>query len=234
MARLKDYSLDTGNGEKPDYLVIYFHGYTGSGGNAAYKLSQMLRPILPNARIRCPDGPIHLGGDSYSWFNVEDMLEAPRTALSARRATEAAKEINKYIDEVIAEEGIDKSRVILAGFSQGGSMAYFAGLTRDKAIGGVYALSGGAMEHLIAPASMPPVRLAAGEEETGDYSGVPQMMKTEGLLKQKGARVDAQVILEQGHDLTPAACDLLAQFVRSIQPAVPRAAPKVIPPKPSL
>merc|ERR1712130_72304 len=50
--------------------------------------------------------------------------------------------INKLIDIEINQKGIDPSRVILGGFSQGAAMAIYCGLQYPKRLGGIVSLSG--------------------------------------------------------------------------------------------
>lgn len=50
----------------------------------------------------------------------------------------------KYFNDLIAKEvdaGIPSERVVLGGFSQGGAMSLFSGLTSEKKLGGVFGLS---------------------------------------------------------------------------------------------
>lgn len=49
-----------------------------------------------------------------------------------------------YFNSLIKEEvdkGIDPSRIVLGGFSQGGAMSLFAGLTNPYKLGGIFGLS---------------------------------------------------------------------------------------------
>ncbi|MBI1214196.1 MAG: hypothetical protein GC185_00085 [Alphaproteobacteria bacterium] len=215
----------TGEGDAP-CLVIFFHGYGSTGAGLASGLPQILPEGLKDAKIICPDGPVMCwqddkGNHGFSWFAVEDMLDAPDGAKAAERASAAAPAINAWLDEVLAREGVDESRVVIAGFSQGASMAYFAALLRDKPVAGVFSLSGGGLEHIGPPASRPPVALLAGERETGHYSGAPVAMKTQVFLDRQGFRTDCVILPDQGHEITPAALEMLARLKDIVVPAAP-------------
>lgn len=57
---------------------------------------------------------------------------------------EGVKESAKYIHEIIENEiksGIPSNKILLAGASQGGAIALYAGLTYDKPLSGILALS---------------------------------------------------------------------------------------------
>ncbi|KAI5290420.1 hypothetical protein KEM54_001590 [Ascosphaera aggregata] len=50
----------------------------------------------------------------------------------------------EYVNTLIADEiskGISPSRIVLGGFSQGGALALFTGLTHKEKLGGIFALS---------------------------------------------------------------------------------------------
>ncbi|MEZ0223825.1 MAG: alpha/beta hydrolase [Alphaproteobacteria bacterium] len=222
---LTDHSVDPKNGKPPEYLVIFFHGYGSNGELMAEQVGSLLGPLLPEAKIRCPDGPIEFykmpdGKSGCSWFEIRDLFDGDNLPEDrgeiARRASAAAKEMNDYIDKVIAEEGISKDRVIIAGYSQGGTMAFYTGLLRDEAVAGVYALSGGALDLLEHPVSKPPVGLVAGGREAQDYSGFPQAQKTHKALDAAGFFTDCVVIPDQGHNLSWKSMELLSVFTRAV------------------
>lgn len=221
---LTDHSVDPHNGKPPEYLVIFFHGYGSNGELMAEHVGKLLGPLLPGAKIRCPDGPIDIhttqsGIVLKSWFELRDIIDGDKDPDSdevGRRAAAAAAEMNDYIDKVIAEEGIPKDRVIIAGFSQGGTMAFYTGLLREEAVAGVYALSGGALDRLTAPVSKPPVGLVAGGKEAQHYSGFPHAEKTHKALDAAGFFTDCVIIPGQGHDISPKSMELLSVFTHSV------------------
>lgn len=52
---------------------------------------------------------------------------------------------SRLLNELISNEvdsGIDASRIVLGGFSQGGAMSLLTGLTSERKLGGVAVLSG--------------------------------------------------------------------------------------------
>ncbi len=219
---LTDHSVDPKSGRKPEYLVIFFHGYGSNGALMAGHVGKLLGPELPEAKIRCPDGPVEIGAKDgqalRSWFEIRDQIEngkSPDRDEMAKRATAAAKEMNDYITKVIAEEGIAEDHVILAGFSLGATMAYYAGLLRDTQVGAVYALSGGVLEKLTSPKSKPPVGLVAGGEDTVSYSSAWHTEQAFEALKAASFRTDCVIIPGQGHDISWKSMELLAVYARN-------------------
>ncbi len=223
---LSDHSVGPKNGGKPEYLVIFFHGYGSNGELMAQHVGNLLGPLLPEAKIRCPDGPIdiHVPEDKNgpvlkSWFELRDLIEGdkpPDKAEIGKRATAAAKEMNDYINAVTAAEGIPDNRVIIAGFSQGGTMAFYTALLRDAPVAGIYSLSGGALDQLQNPVSKPPVGLVAGGNEEQDYSGKPHALAVHKALDAAGFRADCVVIEGQGHDISWKSMELLSVFTRAV------------------
>lgn len=221
---LTDHCVEPADSKQPQYLVIFFHGYGANGSQMAEHVGKLLGPLLPEAKIRCPDGPIDIhtcedGTVLKSWFELRDLTDgerAPDMDEVGRRATAAAREMNDYIDKVVAEDGISEQRVIIAGFSQGGTMAFYAGLLRDTAVGGVYALSGGALDRLQNPKSFPPVGLVAGGNEQQDYSGAPHAEKVFAALDKAGFQTGCFIIPGQGHDISWKSMELLSVFARTV------------------
>lgn len=54
---------------------------------------------------------------------------------------ESARSINQLITTEV-DEGVDPARVVLGGFSQGGTMSLLTGLTSERKLGGLVVLSG--------------------------------------------------------------------------------------------
>lgn len=224
---LHDVVVSPPNGQRAENIIIFFHGYGSSGASMAQHVGNLLRDELPQTKIFFPSGPITIGQDRegntyHSWFPVDDMLDNPDNDTSAQRARMAVPQIQAYIDDVLKREGISEDRVIIAGFSQGASMAFYAGLLRDTEVAGVYSLSGGALDRLTDPVSKPPVALLAGAHENQGYSGHPMARATCDLLRDMNFKTDCIVLENQGHSITPESMRLLGQMTRFLTPDAPR------------
>lgn len=128
-----------------DAVVIWLHGLGASGHdflplgahfNEFDESLQRVRFIFPHA----PKMPVTINGGMVmpAWYD----LTAIQPSRSINRATfEASVEaVQQMIREEMAK-GIASTRILLAGFSQGGAVAYQAGLTFEYPLAGILALS---------------------------------------------------------------------------------------------
>ncbi len=224
---------------EPKTLIIFFHGHGSNRSDAESIVAPTLRQALPDVDIIFPQGPIQwtsVNGLHCSWFNVGDMPEDnPDPHLAAERALAAAADVNRAIDDLLAARGLRDENIILAGFSQGATMAYYTALTRKNPVAGVFSLSGGALDELTDPVSKPPVALHAGQKETHPYCGVPQVAKTHILLEQKGFTVDCIIFPDTRHVISQEAIDHLATFTKVVtSPAFRAAHPQPEPVNPAV
>lgn len=224
----------------PEYLVIFLHGYGGNGHNIIDRLNDFLSPLLPQAKLVCPDAPMTVPGNPEGapwrqWFSVEGLDEDPDRYVIAERTMEQAPIVNAYIDEVMKRENVPADRVILAGFSQGATMAIYAGLTRDTPLAGIFSISGGAIDALPYVASKTPVALVVGGLEYGewkdgrwipnDYSGPSQLPRFEAHLQHLGISGLSRILPNVAHDLSREAMIQLAAMARVLIPDLPRRDP---------
>ncbi|KAL2753985.1 hypothetical protein ACRALDRAFT_1062958 [Sodiomyces alcalophilus JCM 7366] len=129
--------------------VIFAHGLgdTGHGWASAvenWRRRQRLdevKFILPHA----PPIPItaNWGAVMPGWFDIK-ALDGTVEAIRANEDEPGVRQSTQYFHELIQAEidaGIPSDRIILGGFSQGGAMSLFAGLTSPHRLAGVLGLS---------------------------------------------------------------------------------------------
>ncbi len=220
---LKDHAR--GQLNNPDYVVIFFHQYGGNGKDTAEQVANLLSPVIPGVKVIAPDATDPVPGDPVDgpwrqWFFIKDQIDnptpTPDRGLVAYRAMQEVPKINAYIDSVIAREKIDPSRVIVAGFSQGATMAVYAALSREKPVGAVFSISGGAIDQLPHIESRTPTVLLAGEREQNEYSGVYHLPMAQARLAQAGVPHVTGVLPGVGHDISPQAMQRLSVLIRHV------------------
>jgi len=128
--------------DKPQACVIWLHGLGADGHDFVPIVEQFDLPkdlgvkfIFPHAPIR----PVSLNDNvpMRAWFDVYSLENFDKHDHIGIESSE--KGINHLIDQQL--EYFPSNRIILAGFSQGGAMALFAGLRFPKKLAGIIALS---------------------------------------------------------------------------------------------
>src|SRR5438094_9181662 len=144
MPALSGPSRPPASGGKPSRLVILLHGL-GADGNDLIGLAPYWARSLPTAEFVSPNAPFpcDMAPYGYQWFSAQDR--SPAAVLAGVRA--AAPLLDSFIDDVLAERGLDDSDLALVGFSQGTMMSLFVGLRRAKPVAGIVGFSG----RLLAP-----------------------------------------------------------------------------------
>jgi len=129
--------------DNPDYAVIWLHGLGASGDDFVPIVEQLNLPNHVKARFIFPHAPVQAvslnnGINMPAWYDLYGLdinSKEDETGLGKIRI-----EINKLIEAQI-ENGIAANKIVLAGFSQGGALALYAGLQHTPALAGILALS---------------------------------------------------------------------------------------------
>lgn len=111
-------------------LVICMHG-RGDQGESYRDVAPV---VSQNYRFVFPTAPLTLQGAMFEWFRF-NTLNIATNAAAARPL------ITKLIDELKSRYNVSAKNVALGGFSQGGMMAFEAGLRYPETLGGIFALS---------------------------------------------------------------------------------------------
>lgn len=123
--------------------VIWLHGLGADGHDFEPIVPELRLPrelavrfVFPNA----PSIPVTINGGMRmpAWYDILDVSIGRKVDEAGLLASAAA--ISALIDREI-ERGIDSRSIVLAGFSQGGAVAYQVALTQPKPLAGLLALS---------------------------------------------------------------------------------------------
>lgn len=124
---------------EPAGSVIWMHGLGADAGDfepvvPLLELTAPVRFVFPNAPIR--PVTINAGMEMRAWYDID-----PRAPLAgAAEIRQAAASIGQLVERE-NERGLDTSRIVLAGFSQGGVIALHLGLRLPERLAGIMALS---------------------------------------------------------------------------------------------
>jgi predicted esterase len=141
-------------GERRFPLVVALHGLTGNPQDFFAGLSDWARKsgfaLLAVGASRA----LNDTGKSYAWAVPGDI-----------------ERVGRIVADVIAKQPIDRSRVYLLGFSQGGVMVYPVAFRRPELFTGVISMSGALQAEIIDPKLMAtaaaklPIAIIHGEQD---------------------------------------------------------------------
>ncbi|KAL3425494.1 acyl-protein thioesterase 1 [Phlyctema vagabunda] len=125
--------------------VIVAHGLGDSGaGWVSLAENWRRRQKFDEVKFIFPNAPtipitVNFGMQMPGWYDITTMndLRADQDEVGVLRSRE-------YFNNLIKSEidaGIPSTRIVLGGFSQGGAMALFAGITSPQKLGGIFGLS---------------------------------------------------------------------------------------------
>ena len=127
----------------PRYSVIWLHGLGADGHDFAPIVPELVAADWPALRFVFPHAPVRPvtvngGMPMRAWYDIVGFDLVARQDEAGIRASMAA------VEALIAREnerGVPDEHIVLAGFSQGGAIALFAGLRHAKRLAGIVALS---------------------------------------------------------------------------------------------
>jgi len=130
--------------DKAEFSVIWLHGLGASGDDFVPVVPELKLGESPSVRFLFPHAPVRPitinGGMAMpGWYDITSL------EFDSRQEDEAGiKESASRVEELIQAEiarGIPAGNILLAGFSQGGAIALYTGLTSQHIVGGILALS---------------------------------------------------------------------------------------------
>lgn len=127
----------------PTWSVVWLHGLGADGNDFAPIVPELVRRDWPAIRFVFPHAPVRAvtingGARMRAWYDIVDTDLANRADESGVLASV------EQVEALVAREigrGIPASRIILAGFSQGGAVTLAAGIRRATPLAGLVALS---------------------------------------------------------------------------------------------
>lgn len=157
--------VETGPG--PRHAVIWLHGLGADGHDFEPIVPQLLRTGWPAVRFVFPHAavrPISLNGGlpMRGWYDIAGFDLSQRQDETGIRS--AIAEVEALVEREAAR-CIDESRIVLAGFSQGGAVALAAGLRHARSLAAIVALS-----------TYLPVAEVVGRERSRANAAIPVFM----------------------------------------------------------
>lgn len=135
--------LERATGPEPTYAVIWLHGLGADAGDFWPIVPELGLPSSPAWRFVFPNAPvrpvtINGGMPMRAWFDF--LSRDSITPMDNEGIAASCRRLEELIDRE-EQRGVPRRRVVLAGFSQGGTIALRTALLADRPVAGVIALS---------------------------------------------------------------------------------------------
>src|SRR5262245_51558266 len=136
-------AVELETGTHPTASVLWLHGLGADGNDFVPIVEQMRLPSTLRVRFVFPHAPvrpvtINNGFPMRAWYDLYAADLANRADVLGAMQSQAAVEALIAREE---ERGFAANRIVVAGFSQGGAIALFAGLRHKERLAGIVALS---------------------------------------------------------------------------------------------
>lgn len=135
--------IEIETGENPTASVIWLHGLGASGHDFEPVVPELGLPEDAAVRFIFPHAPnlpvtINGGMSMPAWYDIKAM-DIDRV-VDTKQLRASADAVAKLVKQE-KEKGVPADKIIIAGFSQGGAVAYELGLSYPERLGGILALS---------------------------------------------------------------------------------------------
>ena len=136
-------SIELETAPKPTASVIWLHGLGADGNDFVPVVRELALPASLAIRFVFPHAPvrpvtINNGFKMRAWYDIA------AADLNNRADLAGVKQSQRHVEALVAREvgqGIPASRIVVAGFSQGGAVALYTGLRHAERLAGIVALS---------------------------------------------------------------------------------------------
>jgi len=147
-----------------DAAVIWLHGLGADGSDFVPVVPELAARLPCGTRFIFPHAPyrpvtLNNGYVMRAWYDV--ALSDSGYVQNALQIDESANAVHRLVDGERAR-GMAASRIVLAGFSQGGLVALVAGLTYPEPLAGIVVLSAPVSDPAAICAQASPAQAATG------------------------------------------------------------------------
>lgn len=123
-------------GDGPHPAILAMHGW---GSNALDLMG--VAPYIADGRclVLCPQGPVEVeigAVNGYGWYQLRPGAPPDLDAMA-----EASARLTRFLDAAVERYPIDRRKLVVMGFSQGGVMAYNLALRHTDRFAALVALS---------------------------------------------------------------------------------------------
>ena len=219
MSRILKFGRKPAASGRAKSLVVFVHGY-GANGADLLDIGDVLAPHLPDTAFVAPDAADRIPGApfGYQWFPIprfDGSSEAQATAGLQR----SVQDLNAFLDQRLAYEGLGPEALALVGFSQGAMMSLEVAPRRAVAPAAVVAISG----RLIQPERLkaevtarPPVLIMHGDQD--QVVAFEEMALAADALVAAGFDTYGHVMKGMGHGISQDGLASMLGFLKQYLP----------------
>jgi len=213
-AGLKYVQVDPDQATPATPLIISIHGR----GADATDLAGLAQEINPEAyRWVLPQGPrpveLGIGYVGWAWYELGDQ--------QAETVVESRDRLAGFVDHMLKELNVERSRTVIMGFSQGSVMALHVGLSSEEPFGSVVVMSG----HLPAAEALKPILPERRDRQVLVVHGTedPTLPIERGrivraTLEEAGLKPEYHEF-HMGHQITAESLEVVREFIsRTVPP----------------
>ncbi|KAB8295067.1 hypothetical protein EYC80_007006 [Monilinia laxa] len=181
--------------------VIMAHGLGDSGaGWVSLAENWRRREKFQEVKFIFPNAPaipitVNFGMTMPGWYDISSLsdLQAEQDEPGIRRSQAY---FHSLIKSEIEDSKIPSNRIVIGGFSQGGAMSIFSGITCPSQLGGIFGLSCYLLLHN---------KLREFAEKEGGFNKQTKIWMGHGdcdpLVKPEWGRKTAEILREEGYDV---------------------------------
>lgn len=125
-------------------LMVICHGL-GDSAEGFADVAEQLASQMPHIKFILPTAPtqpvsMNMGMPMPSWYDITGLDERSNEDCKGIEASRAR--IEGILEQEHTATGLPYSRMVLAGFSQGGALSLFTGLQLEQTLAGIVVMSG--------------------------------------------------------------------------------------------
>jgi predicted esterase len=217
--------------------LIYLHGLGDSGEGWGSTFEEVSRTQFPYLKVVLPSAlarPVTLnyGMTMPAWYDLKGLSESSEE--DTKGFQETMNNLREIIKNEMEEHNIPSNRIMIGGFSQGGSCALYLGLTYEKKLAGVLGMSTFLLQResfreLLLSSSQnteTPVLMCHGTAdqvvrfEWGQktYNGIKDLLREK--LGREPEHVQFKSYSGMGHSGSPQELRDVAQFIKQCLPQI--------------
>jgi phospholipase/carboxylesterase len=137
-------AIEVETADKPDHAVIWLHGLGADGSDFVPVVTELGLPASLGIRFvfpHAPEIPVTCNGGYVmpAWYDILS-LEKNNRIIDEAGILASCTAVRRLIARE-QQRGIPCEHIVLAGFSQGGAVAYTTALTHPEPLAGIVALS---------------------------------------------------------------------------------------------